>query len=137
MGHEFGSVTGRARRCGWFDAVALRRSIIHSSVSGLCMTKLDVLDGLPTIRICTGYKVDGKLTSVPPLFVEGYGNIEPVYEDVPGWKESTVGLTKYAQLPATARRYLERVQEVVGVPIDIISTGPDRDQTMVLRNPFG
>ncbi|MFO1505150.1 MAG: adenylosuccinate synthase [Steroidobacteraceae bacterium] len=137
VGHEFGSVTGRARRCGWFDAVALRRSIIHSSVSGLCMTKLDVLDGLPTIRICTGYKVDGKLTSVPPLFVEGYGNIEPVYEDVPGWKESTVGLTKYAQLPATARRYLERVQEVVGVPIDIISTGPDRDQTMVLRNPFG
>jgi adenylosuccinate synthase len=137
VGHEFGSVTGRARRCGWFDAVALRRSIIHSSVSGLCMTKLDVLDGLPTIRICTGYRVDGKITTQPPLFVEGYGNIEPVYEDVPGWKQSTVGLTKYEQLPATARRYLERVQEVVGVPIDIISTGPDRDQTMVLRNPFG
>ncbi len=137
VGHEFGSVTGRARRCGWFDAVALRRSIIHSSVSGLCMTKLDVLDGLPTIRICTGYKVGGKLTTQPPLFVEGYGDIEPVYEDMPGWKESTVGMTKYEQLPATARRYLERVQEVVGVPIDIISTGPDRDQTMVLRNPFG
>jgi adenylosuccinate synthase len=137
VGHEFGSVTGRARRCGWFDAVALRRSIIHSSVSGLCMTKLDVLDGLPTIRICTGYKVDGKLTTQPPLFVEGYGNIEPVYEDMPGWKESTVGMTKYEQLPITARRYLERVQDVVGVPIDIISTGPDRDQTMVLRNPFG
>jgi adenylosuccinate synthase len=137
VGHEFGSVTGRARRCGWFDAVALRRSIIHSSVSGLCMTKLDVLDGLSTIRICTGYKVDGKLTTQPPLFVEGYGNIEAVYEDMPGWKESTVGLTKYEQLPATARHYLERVQEVVGVPIDIVSTGPDRDQTMVLRNPFG
>jgi len=137
VGHEFGSVTGRARRCGWFDAVALRRSIIHSSVSGLCMTKLDVLDGLPSIRICTGYKVDGKLTSQPPLFVEGYASIEPVYEELPGWKESTVGITKYEQLPATARRYLERVQEVVGVPIDIISTGPDRDQTMVLRNPFG
>jgi adenylosuccinate synthase len=136
VGHEFGSVTGRARRCGWFDAVALRRSIIHSSVSGLCMTKLDVLDGLPIIRICTGYRVDGKLTTQPPLFVEGYGNIEPVYEDVPGWKQSTVGLTKYEQLPATARRYLERVQEVVGVPIDIISTGPDRDQTIILRNPF-
>jgi adenylosuccinate synthase len=136
VGHEFGSVTGRARRCGWFDAVALRRSIIHSSVSGLCMTKLDVLDGLPTIRICTGYRVDGKITTQPPLFVEGYGNIEPVYEDVPGWKQSTVGLTKYEQLPATARRYLERVQEVVGVPIDIISTGPDRDQTIILRNPF-
>ncbi|MBK6674785.1 MAG: adenylosuccinate synthase [Proteobacteria bacterium] len=136
VGHEFGSVTGRARRCGWFDAVALRRSIIHSSVSGLCMTKLDVLDGLPTIRICTGYRVDGKLTTQPPLFVEGYGNIEAVYEDVPGWKQSTVGLTKYEQLPATARRYLERVQEVVGVPIDIISTGPDRDQTIILRNPF-
>jgi adenylosuccinate synthase len=137
VGHEFGSVTGRARRCGWFDAVALRRSIIHSSVSGLCMTKLDVLDGLPTIRICTGYRVDGKLTTQPPLFVEGYGNIEAVYEDMPGWTESTIGLTKYEQLPATARRYLERVQDVVGVPIDIVSTGPDRDQTMVLRNPFG
>jgi adenylosuccinate synthase len=137
VGHEFGSVTGRARRCGWFDAVALRRSIIHSSVSGLCMTKLDVLDGLSTIRICTGYRVDGKITTQPPLFVEGYGSIEPVYEDVPGWKDSTIGLTKHEQLPATARRYLERVQEVVGVPIDIISTGPDRDQTIVLRNPFG
>jgi adenylosuccinate synthase len=137
VGHEFGSVTGRARRCGWFDAVALRRSIIHSSVSGLCMTKLDVLDGLPTIRICTGYKVGGKLTTQPPLFVEGYSDIEPVYEDMPGWSDSTVGMTKYEQLPAAARRYLERVQEVVGVPIDIISTGPDRDQTMVLRNPFG
>ena len=137
VGHEFGSVTGRARRCGWFDAVALRRSVIHSSVSGLCMTKLDVLDGLPAIRICTGYKVDGKLTTQPPLFVEGYGNIEPVYEELPGWKQSTVGLTKYDELPATARRYLERVQEVVGVPIDIISTGADRDHTMVLRNPFG
>jgi len=136
-GHEFGSTTGRRRRCGWFDAVALRRSVIHSSVLGLCMTKLDVLYGLPTIRICTGYKVGGKLTTQPPLFVEGYGDIEPVYEDMPGWKESTVGMTKYEQLPATARRYLERVQEVVGVPIDIISTGPDRDQTMVLRNPFG
>jgi adenylosuccinate synthase len=136
VGHEFGSVTGRARRCGWFDAVALRRSIIHSSVSGLCMTKLDVLDGLPTIRLCTGYKVDEKITLQPPLFVEGYGSIEPVYEDVPGWKESTIGLTQYKHLPGNARRYLERVQEVVGVPIDIISTGADRDQTVVQRHPF-
>jgi adenylosuccinate synthase len=137
VGHEFGSVTGRARRCGWFDAVALRRSIIHSSVTGLCLTKLDVLDGLPAIRICTGYRVQGTVQSLPPLFVEGYGDIEPVYEEVPGWTESTVGLTGYAQLPANARRYLERLQEVVGVPIDIISTGADREQTIVLRHPFG
>jgi adenylosuccinate synthase len=137
VGQEFGSVTGRARRCGWFDAVALRRAIIHSSVSGLCVTKLDVLDGLPTIRLCTGYKVQGKVQSGPPLFVEGYSGIEPVYEDVPGWKQSTVGLTDYQQLPQNARHYLERVQQVVGVPIDIISTGPDRDQTILLRNPFG
>ena len=137
VGHEFGSVTGRARRCGWFDAVGLRRSIIHSSVSGLCLTKLDVLDGLPAIRICTGYRVEGRVQTHPPLFVEGYNGIEPVYEEMPGWQDSTIGLTQYSQLPANARRYLERLQEVVGVPIDIISTGADREQTIVLRHPFG
>jgi len=137
VGHEFGSVTGRARRCGWFDAVALRRSVIHSSVTGLCVTKLDVLDGLAAIRICTGYRVQGKLQTQPPLLVEGYSDIEPVYEEMPGWKESTIGLTQYAQLPQNARRYLERLQEVAGVPIDIISTGADREQTIVLKHPFG
>jgi adenylosuccinate synthase len=136
IGHEFGSVTGRARRCGWFDAVALRRSIIHSSVSGLCVTKLDVLDGLDTIRICTGYRAGASTSAVPPLLVEGYDSVEAVYEDMPGWKESTVGITSHGQLPVNARRYLDRLQEVVGVPVDIISTGPDRDQTIILKHPF-
>jgi adenylosuccinate synthase len=136
VGHEFGSVTGRARRCGWFDAVALRRAVIHSSVSGLCVTKLDVLDGLDTIRICTGYRSGAATSIVPPLVVEGYDSLEPVYEDLPGWKESTVGATRYDQLPVNAQRYLERMQAVVGVPVDIVSTGPDRDQTIILNHPF-
>ena len=136
VGHEFGSVTGRARRCGWFDAVALRRSITHSSVSGLCITKLDVLDGLETLRICTGYRMGGELMSEPPLFADAFADVEPVYEEWPGWSESTVGVTNYDALPLNARRYLERLQALVGVPIDIVSTGPDREQTIVLRHPF-
>ncbi len=136
VGHEFGSVTGRPRRCGWFDAVALRRTIMHSSVSGLCMTKLDVLDGLDVIRICTGYRIDGKLSDQPPLFADAFAEVEPAYEELPGWHESTAGICDYAALPAAARRYLERVQELVGVPLDLISTGPDRDHTIVLRHPF-
>jgi adenylosuccinate synthase len=137
VGHEFGSVTGRARRCGWFDAVALRRSVVHASVSGLCVTKLDVLDGLQSIRICTAYRSPDGTTSVhPPMLVEQFGEVEPVYEELPGWQESTVGLTAYRQLPANARRYLERMQDVVGVPVDIVSTGPDREQTILLNHPF-
>ena len=136
VGHEFGSVTGRARRCGWFDAVALRRSIIHSSVSGLCITKLDVLDGLETLRICTGYRMGDQVLSEPPLFADAFADVEPIYEEMPGWRESTVGITDYALLPAAARAYLERLQQCVGVPIDIVSTGPDREQTIVLRHPF-
>ena len=136
VGHEFGSVTGRRRRCGWFDSVALRRSIVHSSVSGLCITKLDVLDGLDTIRVCVGYRVDGQVVAEPPLSVDGYADVGPVYEELPGWKESTVGITEYGALPANARKYLERLQALANVRIDMISTGPDRDQTIVLRNPF-
>src|ERR1700676_5591972 len=136
VGHEFGSVTGRRRRCGWFDAIALRRSIVHSSVSGLCMTKLDVLDGLDTIRVCIGYRVRGEITSETPLFADAYNEIEPVYEELPGWKVSTVGVTEHGALPANARRYLERIEALVGVPLDLISTGPDRDETIVLRHPF-
>ncbi len=136
VGHEFGSVTGRRRRCGWFDSVALRRSIIHSSVSGLCITKLDVLDGLDVLRVCVGYRMGGEVLAEPPLAVEGYAGLEPVYEELPGWSESTVGITDYAALPVNARRYLERLQALVGVPIDVISTGPERDQTIVLRHPF-
>jgi adenylosuccinate synthase len=137
VGHEFGSVTGRRRRCGWFDSVALRRSIVNSSVSGLCITKLDVLDGLDTIRICVGYRINGVVTPEPPLSVEGYADVEPVYEEMPGWRESTVGITAYEALPANARRYLERLERLVDVPLDMISTGPDREQTIVLRHPFG
>ena len=137
VGHEFGSVTGRRRRCGWFDSVALRRSIVHSSVSGLCITKLDVLDGLDVIRIATGYKINGEVTPEPPLNLDTYGDVQPVYEELPGWKESTVGVTDYGALPVQARKYLERLQALVDVPIDMISTGPDRDQTITLRNPFG
>ncbi len=136
VGHEFGSVTGRRRRCGWFDSVALRRAIVHSSVSGLCITKLDVLDGLDVIRIATGYRINGEVTPEPPLSLEGYGDIQPVYEELPGWKESTVGVTDYNALPANARKYLERLQSLVDVPIDMISTGPDRDQTITLRQVF-
>ena len=136
VGHEFGAVTGRKRRCGWFDAVALRRSIIHSSVSGLCLTKLDVLDGLDSLQICVGYKSDGRVSENPPLFADVFAEVEPVYEEMPGWKESTVGVTSYDALPINARNYLQRLQELAGVPIDIISTGPDRDQTIVLRHPF-
>jgi adenylosuccinate synthase len=136
VGHEFGSVTGRRRRCGWFDAVALRRSVVHSSVSGLCITKLDVLDGLDSIRICVGYRVGEQLLACPPMFADSYADVQPVYEELPGWSDSTIGVTDYAQLPANARRYLERLCELVGVPVDIVSTGPDREQTIVLRHPF-
>jgi adenylosuccinate synthase len=136
VGHEFGSVTGRRRRCGWFDAVALRRSIVHNSCSMLCVTKLDVLDGLDTIRVCVGYKIGGKVISTPPLLAEHFGECEAVYEELPGWKESSVGITRYEQLPANAKSYLEHLQALVGVPISIISTGPDRDQTIIRQNPF-
>jgi adenylosuccinate synthase len=136
VGHEFGAVTGRKRRCGWFDAVSLRRSIIHSSVSGLCLTKLDVLDGLDTLQICVGYKSQGVVTSEPPLFADAFADVEPVYEEMPGWKESTIGIQSHAALPKAAQNYLARLEELAGVPIDIISTGPDREQTIVLRHPF-
>ncbi|HKY93216.1 MAG TPA: adenylosuccinate synthase [Nevskiaceae bacterium] len=135
-GAEYGTVTKRPRRCGWFDAVAARRSIFNNSVTGLCVTKLDVLDELDAINICTGYKLDGKPVEVPPIGAEGFSKVEPVYETFPGWKSNTYGVTKYTDLPAAARKYLERVQEVTETEISIISTGPDREHTMVLRNPF-
>ena len=136
VGHEFGSVTGRRRRCGWFDAVALRRSVIHSSCSSLCVTKLDVLDGMQTVRVCVGYKYQGKIIDVPPLLPDAMGDCEAVYEDLPGWQQSSAGVTRYENLPAAARAYLERLQALVGVPIDIVSTGPDREQTIIKQHPF-
>ena len=136
-GHEFGSTTGRARRCGWFDAVILRRSVELNSLSGLCITKLDVLDGLDLIRVCIGYQ-DASGQPLPiPLDSEGYDQVVPIYEELPGWSESTLGLTRLQELPANARAYLDRIEALVGAPIDIISTGPDRNETIVLRHAFG
>jgi adenylosuccinate synthase len=136
VGHEFGATTGRPRRCGWFDAVSLRRSIRLNSVSGLCVTKLDVLDGLDTIRICVGYRIGGQVREVPPLMAEHYADCEPVYEDMPGWKESTIGITAHEDLPENAKQYLKRIEDLVDTPVDVISTGPDRAETIVKRHPF-
>lgn len=135
-GQEYGTVTKRPRRCGWFDAVAARRSIFNNSVTGLCVTKLDVLDELDVIRICTGYQVNGKPVEVPPIGAEGFAKIEPIYEELPGWKTSTYGIKRYDDLPLAARKYLKRMEEVTEAEVAIISTGPDRDHTMVLHNPF-
>lgn len=135
-GNEFGSVTGRPRRCGWFDAVAMRRAVYVNSISGLCMTKLDVLDGLETIRICVGYKLDGVVSLNVPSDIEILSRCEPVYEEMEGWQDSTFGLTCFDELPQQAVNYLRRIEEIVGVPVDIISTGPDRVQTIMLRHPF-
>jgi adenylosuccinate synthase len=136
VGHEFGAVTGRARRCGWFDAVALRRAVLHNSISSLGVTKLDVLDGLDTLRICTGYRIDGEVRAEPPLLPHRFDECVPVYEEHPGWNDPTNGITDFSKLPATARSYLARMEELAGVPIDIVSTGADRVHTIVLRHPF-
>ena len=135
-GHEFGSVTGRARRCGWFDAAALKRSIQINGISGLCITKLDVLDGVEQLKICTGYKLDGKLSDILPVGADDLARCEPVYESMPGWMDDTVGIVALEKLPATARAYLTRIEQLCGVPIDMISTGPDREETIVRRHPF-
>ena len=136
VGAEFGATTGRPRRCGWFDAVALWRSIVNSSISGLCVTKLDVLDELETINICVGYEIDGKAIPGVPVRVDRFAEVEPVYEELPGWQASTVGITEFDDLPENARDYLDRIGELAGVPIDIISTGPDREQTIIRQHPF-
>ena len=137
-GNEFGSTTGRPRRCGWFDAVALKRSIQINGVSGLCITKLDVLDGVETLRLGIGYKLNGsdEIGDVLPTGADSLVNCEPVYEEVPGWVESTAGAKELSQLPKAAQNYLRRIEEVCDVPIDMISTGPDREDTILLRHPF-
>jgi adenylosuccinate synthase len=137
VGAEFGATTGRPRRCGWFDAVALKRSIVNSSVSGLCVTKLDVLDELETIQIAVGYQIDGEPISGLPVVVDRFAECEPIYEEHPGWQASTVGITEFGDLPANAQKYLQRIEELAGVPVDIISTGPDREQTIIKQHPFG
>ena len=136
-GHEFGATTGRPRRCGWFDAVALRTAVNINSVSGLCLTKLDVLDGLEEISVCVGYTNEAGDTVANPVDAVDYENLRPVYETLPGWNESTAGLKSLNALPGAAKAYIKRVEELVGAPIDIISTGPDREETIVLRHPFG
>jgi adenylosuccinate synthase len=136
VGAEFGSTTGRARRCGWFDAVQLRRAVFTNSLAGLCLTKLDVLDGVSDIKICVGYRLDGRLLEAPPLLMERFGDCEPVYETLPGWTAPTCGATSYTALPVEAQRYLSRIEELTGVPIDIVSTGPSREAVIMRRHPF-
>jgi adenylosuccinate synthase len=136
VGQERGTVTGRARRCGWLDAAALKRSIIINGVSGLCITKLDVLDRLDEIRVCVGYELSGRQIDILPLDADDIAACRPIYETFPGWKESTAGITQWDGLPPNARRYLERVQQFIGAPIDMVSTGPDRDHTILLRHPY-
>ncbi len=135
-GNEFGSVTGRPRRCGWFDAAALKRSIQINGISGLCVTKLDVLDGLDSLKICIGYKVGDSQRDILPFGADMLAQCEPVYEELPGWKDSTIGITRYEELPKAAQYYLQRIEQVCAIPVDMISTGADREQTIVRRHPF-
>jgi adenylosuccinate synthase len=136
QGREFGATTGRKRRCGWLDMVALQRSFIINSVSGLCITKLDVLDGMETIRICTAYELDGELLDAPPVGADALARCNPRFIELPGWQESTVGVASLDALPLAAQVYLEKIEELSGVPIDIVSTGADRAQTLIVRHPF-
>lgn len=136
-GHEFGATTGRKRRTGWFDAVAMKRAVQINSITGFCLTKLDVLDGLETLQICVGYKdAQGNIQDVPPMAADGYDLVTPVYEDMPGWQDNTFGVTEYDALPQQAKDYIKRLEELTGVPVDIISTGPDRAETIIMRHPF-
>ncbi|ENU1226173.1 MULTISPECIES: adenylosuccinate synthase [Providencia] len=136
-GQEFGATTGRKRRTGWLDIVAINRAVQINSLSGFCMTKLDVLDGLEEVKICVGYRrPDGKVLETTPLAADEWDGLEPVYESMPGWKETTFGVKQRELLPQAALDYIKRVEELTGIPVDIISTGPDRSETMVLRDPF-
>jgi adenylosuccinate synthase len=136
QGHEFGATTGRARRCGWFDAVALRQAVRINSISGICLTKLDVLDGLESIKVCTSYNDSEGNVAPMPTDADDFERVVPVYEEWPGWSETTLGAKSLEELPEAARNYINRLQELVGAPIDIISTGPDRVETIVLRHAF-
>ena len=135
-GNEFGSVTGRPRRCGWLDIPALTRSLQLNGVDGLCITKLDVLDGLPSIKICTSYRVGDESLALLPSGAEAVAECRPVYEELPGWNENTFGVKSFAGLPSAARAYLRRVETLTGVPIAMVSTGPERDETIVVHHPF-
>ncbi|MGZ5272113.1 MAG: adenylosuccinate synthetase, partial [Ramlibacter sp.] len=136
VGAERGVTTGRSRRCGWFDAALLKRSAQVNGLSGLCITKLDVLDGIEELKLCTGYELDGEQTDILPLGADEIARCKPIYETLEGWSQSTVGVTQYDKLPVNARLYLQRIEHVTGVPIDIISTSPDRDHTIMMRHPY-
>ena len=135
-GHEFGATTGRQRRCGWLDLVILNRSFKLNAVSGICLTKLDVLDDLDLIKICVAYEVDGQRTTTPPFSAEGYSSAKPVYIEMPGWKCSTIGTHSFDNLPSEAQSYIRKIEELSQLPVDILSTGPDRKETLILNNPF-
>ena len=135
-GHEFGATTGRKRRTGWFDAVSMRKSAQLNSLTGICLTKLDVLDGLDKIGICTAYKINGDLTEIAPLGADKYQACEAVIEYLPGWTGTTAGVTDMDRLPANAKAYIKRIEQLIGVKVAILSTGPDRDETVIIDNPF-
>ena len=135
-GREFGTVTGRARRCGWFDAVLVRQAVTVNSVSGIALTKLDVLDGFEEIKVCTGYRLDGELLDHLPASSVRQDRVEPVYETMAGWRESTQGARSWAELPATAVKYIRRIEELIGAPVHLLSTSPERDDTIMVRDPF-
>ena len=136
-GNEFGSVTGRPRRCGWFDAAALKRSIQVNGITGMCITKLDVMDGMNEVKICTGYTLpDGSTTDILPFGADAVAGCTPIYETLAGWTESTFGVKSYDALPENAKKYLKRIEEVCGAPVAIVSTGPDREETILIQHPF-
>ena len=135
-GHEFGTVTGRKRRCGWFDAVLVRQSCAVSGVTGIALTKLDVLDGLEEIRICTGYRLNGRAMDHFPAHAADQAAVEPIYETIEGWQDSTAGARSWAQLPAQAIKYIRRVEELIRCPVALVSTSPEREDTILVRDPF-
>ncbi len=135
-GQEFGATTGRQRRCGWLDLVILNRSFKINAVSGICLTKLDVLDELDSIKICVAYEINGEKTTTPPFSAEGYDIAKPVYIEMPGWNSSTIGTRSFGELPIEAQNYIRKIEELSHLPVDILSTGPDRDETLILQNPF-
>lgn len=135
-GHEFGTVTGRPRRCGWFDAVLVRQTVRTSGISGIALTKLDVLDGFEALKICTGYRLDGAIIDYLPASESAQARIEPVYETIEGWHETTAGGRSWMSLPAAAIKYVRRIEELIGAPVAVLSTGPDRDDTILVQNPF-
>jgi adenylosuccinate synthase len=135
-GKEFGTVTGRKRRCGWFDAVLVRQTVRTSGIDGIALTKLDVLDGFETIRVCTGYRLDGGVIDHLPASQAAQGRVEPIYEEIEGWSGSSAGARSWADLPAQAIKYVRRIEELIGAPVSLLSTSPERDDTILMQNPF-